>query len=101
MFDLENTKYEIAYTSKFKKQFKKAFKQGKDINKFIDVLVVLANGEVLDSKYKDHALIDNKYFKNCRECHIEPDWLLVYKYSNSELLLFLVEIGSHSEILDK
>lgn len=64
-------------------------------------MIVLANGDVLDSKYRDHSLIDNKYFKNCRECHIEPDWLLVYKYSEKELILFLVETGSHSEILDK
>lgn len=101
MLDLENTKYEIAYTSKFKKQFKKVLKQGKDENKLVDVLRVLANGEVLDSNYRDHVLIDNKYFKSCRECHIEPDWLLVYKYSNGELILFLIETGSHSEILYK
>ena len=101
MLGLENTKYEIAYTSKFKKQFKKILKQGKDERKLVDVLIILANGDVLDSKYKDHSLIDNKYFKNCRECHIEPDWLLVYKYSEKELILFLVETGSYSEILDK
>lgn len=98
MLGLENTKYEIAYTSKFKKQFKKVLKQGKDENKLVEVLKVLANGNSLDSKYIDHSLADNKYFKNCRECHIEPDWLLVYKYSNNELILFLVETGSHSQI---
>ena len=45
-------------------------------------------------------LIDNKYFSNCRECHIEPDWLLIYKYMNNGLVLVLFETGSHSEILD-
>ena len=61
---------------------------------------LLANGESLEEKYKDHALVDNKYFKNCRKCHITPDWLLVYKYIENELVLFLVQTGSHSEVLD-
>ena len=60
----------------------------------------LANGETLEPKYKDHALIDTKYYKNCRECHIEPDWLLVYKYNNDEIILYLVETGSHSDLFN-
>lgn len=92
-------KYNIVRTNKFKKQYKKILKQGKDEAKIIKVFIALANGETLEPKYKDHALIDNKYFTNCRECHIEPDWLLVYKYNNDELILFLVETGSHSDIL--
>lgn len=96
---IENTKYAIASTKMFQKQLKKIYKQGKKIDKLIFVVEKLANGEKLDHKYKDHALIDNKYFQNCRECHIEPDWLLVYKYSDTELILFLVETGSHSEVL--
>lgn len=67
----------------------------------IVVVEKLANGKKLASKYKDHALINNKYYKNCRECHIEPDWLLVYKYIENELLLLLVETGSHSELFNK
>lgn len=97
----ENTKYAIAATKKFEQQLKKVNKQGKKIEKLIIVVEKLANGEELETKYKDHALIDNKYFKNCRECHIEPDWLLVYKYNDNELILFLVETGSHSEVLGK
>ena len=100
MFDLKNTKYEVQYSNLFKKQYKKALKQGKDKLKFLEVLGILANGETLEEKYHDHALFDNKYFKNCRECHITPDWLLVYKYIENELVLFLVQTGSHSEVLD-
>lgn len=100
MFDLKNTKYEVQYTNLFKKQYKKVLKQGKDREKFLKILGILANGESLEEKHKDHALVDNKYFKNCRECHITPDWLLVYKYIENELVLFLVQTGSHSEVLD-
>ena len=46
-------------------------------------------------------MIDNKYYKNCRECHIEPDWLLIYKYNKEELILFMVETGSHSDLFKK
>ena len=101
MIETENTKYAIKGLSKFKKQLKKIIKQGKDINKLKEVLIVLANGEILNPKYKDHALIDNKYFKNCRECHIEPDWLLIYKYNHDELILFMIETGSHSDLFNK
>lgn len=66
----------------------------------MNVVEILSKGEVLDIKYKDHILIDNKYYRNCRECHIEPDWLLVYKYNNDELILYLVETGSHSDLFN-
>lgn len=58
----------------------------------------LANNEKLDEKYKDHQLVNSLRFKNCRECHIEPDWLLVYRIDNNELVLLLVETGSHSDL---
>ena len=73
-------------------------KQNKDINKLIEVL---ANGEELDSKYRNHKLINDKIFKDCFECHIEPDWLLIYKYKNNELILLLFATGSHSELFKK
>ena len=93
-FGIENTKYELKGLNKFKNQLKKVVKQGKNINKLVDVLKVLANGEKLDIKYKDHALINDKYYKDCRELHIEPDWLLVYHYDNNELILIIVATGS-------
>lgn len=93
-------KYVIKRSNNFKKQYKKMVKQGKDISKMEYVVGVLANGDKLDAKYKDHLLNDNKYYKGCRECHIEPDWLLVYKVINNELLLYLVETGSHSDLFN-
>ncbi len=91
-------KYQVVYSTKFKKMLKKVIKQGKDIEKLGDIILKLANQKKLEPKYKDHQLINNKTYKNCRECHIEPDWLLVYQYNDNELLLLLVSTGSHSEI---
>lgn len=56
----------------------------------------LANGEILEAKYRDHALIGN--YKDSRECHIEPDWLLIYEIKNETLVLMLSRVGSHSEL---
>ena len=91
-------KYQIKYTSEFKKNYKKIKKQGKDVEKLKYVVNKLANGLELEEKYKNHILTDSKYYKNCGECHIEPDWLLVYQYINNELFLILVATGSHSEL---
>lgn len=79
-FEFDNAKYDIEITSRFKRDYKKIRKQGKDINKLIKTLETLANGEELEPKYKDHKLINDKTYKECNECHIESDWLLVYKY---------------------
>ena len=98
MSSLKETKYGVITSSKFNKQLKKIIKQGKSIDKLSFVVKKLANGEELESKYRDHALSDNKYYRNCRECHIEPDWLLLYKYNNDQLILYLVETGSHSDL---
>lgn len=94
----QKTKYELRYTTDFKKNYKKIKKQGKNINKLKVVVDKLANGEELDEKYSNHLLTDSKHYKNCGECHIEPDWLLVYRYVNDELILLLVSTGSHSEL---
>ena len=91
-------KYQIKYTSDFKKNYKKIKKQGKDVEKLKLVINKLANGLELEEKYRNHVLTDSKHYKNCGECHIEPDWLLVYQYVNNELILVLVATGSHSEL---
>lgn len=101
MLDLKNTKYQVQYTSRFKKEFKKALKQGKDEKQFLEVLKVIANGEQLDSKHRNHKLINNNVFYDCNECHITPDWLLVYKYQDEKLILLLFATGSHSELFNK
>ena len=64
------------------------------------VIELLACGKELDSKYNDHILNDSKYYKSCRECHIEPNWLLIYKVVDDELILYLVDTGSHSDLFD-
>lgn len=92
--------YKIKYSKNFKKQLKKATKQGKDIDKLLIVVDKLSKRQILEEKYKDHSLVDSKYYKNCRECHIEPDWLLVYKYNKDEIILYLIAIGSHSDLFN-
>lgn len=94
------SKYDVIYSKKFKKSLKKVTKQGKDINKLLDIVDKLATKETLEPKYKDHALYNDKRFKGCRDCHIEPDWVLIYKYLEEEIVLLLVNTGSHSDILD-
>ena len=99
MTDLQTkTKYQIKYTSDFKKNYKKIKKQDKDVEKLKVVVSKLADGLELEEKYKNHMLTDSKYYKNCGECHIEPDWLLVYRYIDNELILVLIATGSHSEL---
>lgn len=94
-------KYNIDFTSNFKKQHKKIKKQGKDLNKLYEVINKLANGEELEPKYKNHELIDDKRYKNCKECHIQPDWLLIYQIQDNQLILLLFATGSHSELFKK
>ena len=94
-------KYTIDLTSKFKRDYKKIRKQAKDISKLAYVIYKLANGEELDSKYKNHKLIDDKNYKDCFECHVEPDWLLIYKIKDNDLILLLFATGSHSDLFNK
>ena len=91
-------KYEVVGTTAFKKELKLIKKRQKNLEKLRIVVNKLSNGETLDEKYRDHSLVDNKRFKDCRECHIEPDWLLVYRINNDELILLLVETGSHTDL---
>ena len=94
-------KYNVEFSSSFKKNLKKITKQGKDIDKMLDIIDKLAEKEQLEPKHKDHNLINDKYFEDCRECHIEPDWLLIYKYIDDKLILLLMKTGSHCELFKK
>lgn len=91
-------KYKIKFTSRFKKDLKQAKKQGKDIEKLFDIVEKIAKDEKLDEKYRDHPLAGN--FKGSRECHIEPDFLLIYEKFEDLLVLSLVRIGSHADLFN-
>ena len=92
-------KYEVKFTNLFKKDLKLAKKQNKDLNKLFDVVNILAEGGILEAKYRDHDLSGE--YKGTRECHIEPDWLLVYEIQNDILVLILYRLGTHSELFKK
>ena len=92
-------KYNLQFTSQFKKDLKLAKKQNKDLGKLFEVIDILANGETLDAKYKDHSLTGN--YRGTRECHIEPDWLLIFEIRGDVLVLMHYRLGSHSELFKK
>lgn len=86
------------FTGQFKKDYKLAIKRGCDPKKLQEVIMILCNEEVLPESYRDHALTNSRNYKNMRECHIEPDWLLVYKIAKEALILELIRTGSHSDL---
>ena len=89
-------KYEVKFTTQFKKDLKLAKKQNKDIDVLFSVIEQLAQGKQLDEKYRDHDL--GGTYKGCRECHIDPDWLLIYETKDDVLVLLLYRLGSHSQL---
>lgn len=91
--------YEVKFTSQFKKDLKLAKKQQKSLDKLFEIIDILSNGNPLDAKYHDHELTGN--YKGTRECHIEPDWLLIYELRDDVLVLMLYRLGSHSELFKK
>ena len=88
--------YQLKYSSQFKKSLKKCKKRGLDIEKLSRVIRILQSTGTLPAEYKPHPLINN--FKGCMECHIEPDWLLVWKQNDTELILLLVDTGRHTDV---
>ena len=93
-------KYKIRFTSRFKKDYKLAVKRGLDISKLRYVIEILSSGKKLQSSYKDHNLINDKKYDNVRECHIEPDWLLIYKIEKDILTLNLIRTGKHNDLFE-
>lgn len=88
--------YNVIPTTQFKKDLKQIKKQGKDLEELKIIINMLANGEKLPEKNKDHLLTGD--WHNHRECHIKPDWLLIYKIENNNLILTLARTGSHSDL---
>ncbi len=87
---------EIVSSNRFKKDLKLAIRRGYKIELLEEVVNKLANSEILDEKYKDHELIGE--LKGLRECHITPDWLLIYQIIEKELVLYLSRTGTHSDL---
>lgn len=89
-------KRDIVWTSRFKKDYKMCMKRHLDMDLIDDVIRILARGETLPAVYKDHALSGD--WSGHRECHIQPDWLLVYRIEDDVLVLTLARTGTHSDL---
>lgn len=89
-------KYTVLQTSLFKRELKRAAKRGCDIDLLKSLVVILAEGKQLAAKHRDHSLSGK--FSGFRECHITPDWLLIYLVDNGQLVLILTRTGSHSDL---
>lgn len=96
---MKKTKYTVKTTTQFKKDYKLAIKRGFKINLLENVIAALAMGEPLPEKCKDHALSGN--WAGHRECHILPDWLLIYRIEDDVLVLTLARTGTHSDLFGK
>ena len=88
--------YAIRPTSKFRQDLKLCQKRGYNMQAITDVIKKLAAGETLPPQNRDHELSGN--YKGFRECHIQPDWLLIYRINNNDLILFLSRTGTHSDL---
>ncbi|MGL5254251.1 MAG: type II toxin-antitoxin system YafQ family toxin [Brevinema sp.] len=88
--------YNIKPSTKFQKDLKRVQRRGYDISLLTDILKMLAAGEPLPAKNKDHALVGN--YEGCRECHITPDWLLIYEVVEETVILYLTRTGTHSDL---
>lgn len=86
----------IKYHTMFKKDFKRIKKRGYDISRLEKIVELLANEVPLPEQFKDYNLSGN--YNGFRECHIAPDWLLIYQVNNNELVLVLSRTGSHSDL---
>ena len=88
----------IEFTGQFKKDYKTAIKRGCDPQDLTTVISLLASETPLPDKYRDHPLENSRQYKNMRECHIKPDWLLIYKVYSDRLVLTLIRTGTHSDL---
>ncbi len=88
--------YTIKPTARFERDLKLVAKRGYNISLLVAVIKTLAAGETLAKSYRDHPLKGN--YAGCRECHITPDWLLIYEVVESDLFLYLTRTGTHSDL---
>lgn len=86
------------YTGQFKRDYKLAIKRGCDPEKLAEVIEMLCQEVPLPETYRDHALTTSRNYKGVRECHIQPDWLLIYKVEQEVLVLQLIRTGTHSDL---
>lgn len=89
---------ELKRSTEFKRDYKRVIKRGCLQEDLEEALKYLIENKPLPKEYWDHPLNDSKYYKKSRECHIYPDWLLIYKYTNNKTKLELIRTGSHSEL---
>lgn len=89
-------KYTVKPTTRFQKDLKRLQKRGYDISLLTSIIKKLANGEPLPEKNRDHCLSGD--YSGTRECHITPDWLLIYEIADEELILYLTRTGTHSDL---
>lgn len=89
-------KYGVRPTARFQKDLKRAQRRGYDISLLTEVIKKLADGEPLPERNRDHALTGD--YAGCRECHVTPDWLLIYEIDGGALILYLTRTGTHSDL---
>ena len=89
---------QIRFHSRFEKDYRALKKRGLPVNELWKAVKLLQDGKPLEARYRDHRLIDSGEYLNVRECHIRPDWLLIYQINREELVLLLLRTGTHSDL---
>jgi mRNA interferase YafQ len=93
--EVENAVYDVDYTNAFKKNVKRCYKRNLNLYKLVEVITILARTGVLPQEYRPHFLESLK----CMECHIAPDWLLLWRQNEQQLILMLTNTGTHADLL--
>ncbi len=89
-------KYTVKPSMKFQKDLKRINKRGYNLELITEVIKIIASGDELPANYRDHSLSGS--YAKCRECHITPDWLLIYELTERDLILYLTRTGTHSDL---
>ncbi len=89
---------QIEYHTQFRRDYRLAKKRGYDLSLLRQVIALLAQEQPLPAQYRDHPSVASKQYKNMRECHLQPDWLLIYHVDTDRLVLDLMRTGTHSDL---